>query len=145
MWIPSGATLIRGQHLFENWRLLEEIWYATFWYRNARVTTLWPHDHIHSRISVTWSNFVNFQENHKSCIKMNFLLFPNTTEIADFCWKRLISAELKGCLTWILCWILVNQGKTVPRFIIVGYVKRIFGVVSMQIYASSPKNIHPVH
>ena len=32
MWIPRGATLIRGWHLFEAQCLLEEIWYAYLFY-----------------------------------------------------------------------------------------------------------------
>ena len=49
MWIPKGATLIRGRRLFEAWCLLEEIRYLFF--TGTKI-------HIMARIVKKQTNFI---------------------------------------------------------------------------------------
>ena len=43
---------------------------------------------------------------------MQFIsLFLNVTEVADFLWKMLMSAELKGCVTWAIYFFSHNCAK----------------------------------
>ena len=58
----------------------------------------------------------------KCNIYLYFLIYQNMLISGE---KILMSAELKGCVTWLLLfWIFFRHGISVPSFLIVGYVRQ---------------------
>ena len=55
-------------------------------------------------------------------IKMQSInVFLNKIKVVDFQWKMLMTAKIKGCVTWLSCFFGSYLGKV--SFIIVGCVK----------------------
>ena len=137
--ITSLQTLVIWPHLQYNlshvitfcwWRHEHKLWrQKTFILRiikNCKWYNCWNHQNC-DHIETTFIDSIKVKRIRKNVLKCNLSVFPNIIKIHHFSWKMLMSAKLKGCVTWFTTGPFYNYPhlnlRTAPKRPILNRVK----------------------